>query len=384
MAGEVRQREPEGQGRRAGEPRPVHLGRHAKDCYETTLASSTRRSPGSTRRRAGKPVFGGAVDARRCRPTSAAPSPPRLMPEIRGAHRQERAQGRPFRRQRRGAGVRQLQATSRPLAALGTSCPDHFLRTKIRPLVLDFDPADADLDDGARRPRRRDRRLSRRLRRLLRALQARRQPGDARPQRGRLPGPRRRHDHLCPRQGDGAHRRRVLRQRHQRDARRLGGRHLCRPARAGGLRHRVLAARGGQAAAHAEAEDRSPAASPSSPAAPAASAGRPPRGCWPRAPASCSPTSTRRRSTRPRRASPRRYGKDSVRGVGIDVTDEAGGRPPPSPRRCRRVRRPRHPRLQCRHRLLRADRGDDADALEQEHRHPRPRAISSSRARPSG
>ena len=27
------------------------------------------------------------------------------------------------------------------LAALGTSCPDHFLRTKIRPLVLDFDPA---------------------------------------------------------------------------------------------------------------------------------------------------------------------------------------------------------------------------------------------------
>lgn len=29
----------------------------------------------------------------------------------------------------------------RPLAALGTSCPDHFLRTKIHPLVLDFDPA---------------------------------------------------------------------------------------------------------------------------------------------------------------------------------------------------------------------------------------------------
>lgn len=28
-----------------------------------------------------------------------------------------------------------------PLAALGTSCPDHFLRTKIWPLVLPFDPA---------------------------------------------------------------------------------------------------------------------------------------------------------------------------------------------------------------------------------------------------
>ncbi|GAA2887241.1 bifunctional rhamnulose-1-phosphate aldolase/short-chain dehydrogenase [Streptosporangium fragile] len=32
------------------------------------------------------------------------------------------------------------------LAALGTSCPDHFLRTKVAPLVLDL-PADAPLDD---------------------------------------------------------------------------------------------------------------------------------------------------------------------------------------------------------------------------------------------
>ena len=36
--------------------------------------------------------------------------------------------------------------TLRPLAALGTSCPDHFLRTKIRPLVIDFDPAKPDVD----------------------------------------------------------------------------------------------------------------------------------------------------------------------------------------------------------------------------------------------
>ncbi|MEM8841562.1 MAG: bifunctional rhamnulose-1-phosphate aldolase/short-chain dehydrogenase, partial [Pseudomonadota bacterium] len=33
-----------------------------------------------------------------------------------------------------------------PLAALGTSCPDHFLRTKIRPLVVDFDPAQNNID----------------------------------------------------------------------------------------------------------------------------------------------------------------------------------------------------------------------------------------------
>jgi rhamnulose-1-phosphate aldolase/alcohol dehydrogenase len=32
------------------------------------------------------------------------------------------------------------------LAELGTSCPDHFLRTKIKPLFVDWDPASKDLD----------------------------------------------------------------------------------------------------------------------------------------------------------------------------------------------------------------------------------------------
>ncbi|MFC7343923.1 bifunctional aldolase/short-chain dehydrogenase [Saccharopolyspora griseoalba] len=39
-----------------------------------------------------------------------------------------------------------------PLAALGTSCPDHFLRTKVRPLVVDL-PATAPLDDVVARIR---------------------------------------------------------------------------------------------------------------------------------------------------------------------------------------------------------------------------------------
>lgn len=37
-------------------------------------------------------------------------------------------------------------ARLRELAQLGTSCPDHFLRTKIRPLVLPFDPSRPDLE----------------------------------------------------------------------------------------------------------------------------------------------------------------------------------------------------------------------------------------------
>ncbi|WP_405720166.1 bifunctional aldolase/short-chain dehydrogenase [Streptomyces sp. NBC_00046] len=44
-----------------------------------------------------------------------------------------------------------LARTEHPrLAALGTSCPDHFLRTKVRPLVLDL-PSDAPLDEAAAR-----------------------------------------------------------------------------------------------------------------------------------------------------------------------------------------------------------------------------------------
>jgi len=39
-----------------------------------------------------------------------------------------------------------------PLAALGTSCPDHFLRTKVRPLVLDL-PATAPLEEQLERLR---------------------------------------------------------------------------------------------------------------------------------------------------------------------------------------------------------------------------------------
>jgi rhamnulose-1-phosphate aldolase/alcohol dehydrogenase len=41
-----------------------------------------------------------------------------------------------------------LSSSEHPrLASLGTSCPDHFLRTKVRPMVLDL-PADASVDDS--------------------------------------------------------------------------------------------------------------------------------------------------------------------------------------------------------------------------------------------
>ena len=93
-----------------------------------------------------------------------------------------------------------------------------------------------------------------RLRRLLRALQAAGLAGDARPDAGAAAGPGHRPARLPEGQADGARRRRVLRQHDQRRALGRGRRRVRPDPRAGGLRHRVLAARRGQAAAPAEGQ----------------------------------------------------------------------------------------------------------------------------------
>ena len=157
-----------------------------------------------------------------------------------------------------------------------------------------------------------------------------------------------------------------------------------RPAGAGGLRHRVLAARGGEAAADAEAEEPRRAASRSSPAAPAASARRPPSGCSREGAcvvlADIDAAALAETAAEPRRRATRR---DVVRTVEMNVTSEDA-----VAARLRRdgggVRRRRHRRLQRRHRLVGADRGDHARALEPQHVDPRRPATSWSRARRSG
>ncbi|GAA1374717.1 bifunctional aldolase/short-chain dehydrogenase [Streptomyces beijiangensis] len=67
-----------------------------------------------------------------------------LAPHIRAIASQDRPQAGHF-----NDADEVLDFTSRAehprLAALGTSCPDHFLRTKVRPLVLDL-PPDAEID----------------------------------------------------------------------------------------------------------------------------------------------------------------------------------------------------------------------------------------------
>ena len=209
----------------------------AKDCYDMTIEVINTATKWLAEKSASVPAFGGAKyealapDARR---EVAA----KLMPAIRGFVSGNQHMVGHFNDS--DAVLEFVNAVDmEPLAARGTSCPDHFLRTKIRPLVVEFDPSKG---------------ISRRLRGLLRALQARQFAGHPRPQRGGLPGAGRRHDHLRQGQGDGADLGRILCQRDQRDARGVLGQRICGPARAGGLRHRILAPGRGQAAADAQAE----------------------------------------------------------------------------------------------------------------------------------
>ncbi len=91
-----------------------------------------------------------------CAADTLAPSPRRaraaaLAPVIRGLASTDRRQVGHF--DDRPAVLDFLARAECPrLAALGTSCPDHFLRTKVRPLLLDT-PADAPLDQVVERLR---------------------------------------------------------------------------------------------------------------------------------------------------------------------------------------------------------------------------------------
>ncbi len=157
------------------------------------------------------------------------------------------------------------------LAELGTSCPDHFLRTKVKPLVLDL-PATAPVDECVARLAE----LHEQYRADYRAYYERHATPDSPPMRGAdpaivlVPGV----GHVLVRQGqaDRPRRGRVLRQRDQRDARCRVGVDATRRSPSGEVPHRVLGARGGQAAAPARSRSATPVASRSSPARRAASA----------------------------------------------------------------------------------------------------------------
>jgi rhamnulose-1-phosphate aldolase/alcohol dehydrogenase len=117
-------------------------GATSKECYTTTVNAINRASQWLSERNGGDPGLKGqrfaALTVTRRQQIAAA-----LMPRIRGlistavpkiGHFNDSAEVLTF------VGSQAFES----LAALGTSCPDHFLRTKIRPLVLPFDPVQED------------------------------------------------------------------------------------------------------------------------------------------------------------------------------------------------------------------------------------------------
>jgi rhamnulose-1-phosphate aldolase/alcohol dehydrogenase len=115
-----------------------------KECYETTISVINQAIEWFERRSEGLPIFGGEAVKSLDAPARRAVAS-KLMPRIRGlisekSHKLGHFDDSPAVLE--FVNSREL----RPLAALGTSCPDHFLRTKIRPLVIEFDPKNPDVD----------------------------------------------------------------------------------------------------------------------------------------------------------------------------------------------------------------------------------------------
>jgi rhamnulose-1-phosphate aldolase/alcohol dehydrogenase len=118
-------------------------GNTAKHCYETTLRIINKAAAWLDAN-CRKPAFNGekmkplSEDLRKAVAL-------RLMPAIRGRISREQHKVGHFTdapEVLEFVNSRQLQA----LAPLGTSCPDHFLRTKIRPLILPHDAESTQLD----------------------------------------------------------------------------------------------------------------------------------------------------------------------------------------------------------------------------------------------
>lgn len=126
--------------------RGVVLGSHglftwadtAEECYAVTLEIINKAIEWLSKKNGAGNAFGGERH-------SALSVPQRqqvaelLMPEIRGLISQSQYKIGHF--DDSDAVLEFVCSKEMPaLAALGTSCPDHFLRTKIRPLIIPFDP----------------------------------------------------------------------------------------------------------------------------------------------------------------------------------------------------------------------------------------------------
>jgi len=119
-------------------------GDTSKECYLATLDIIQRASDWLAENNTGE-SFNGVKITKDLGATQRREIAGKLMLNIRGKISQEQRKLGHFND---SAAVLEFVNSQDlgPLAALGTSCPDHFLRTKICPLVINFDPEISDLE----------------------------------------------------------------------------------------------------------------------------------------------------------------------------------------------------------------------------------------------
>ncbi|WP_294227182.1 bifunctional rhamnulose-1-phosphate aldolase/short-chain dehydrogenase [uncultured Shimia sp.] len=116
----------------------------AKTCYELTLEIINKAIAYFDAKTADVPAFGGA-NHKSLACSERRDIAAKLMPAIRGFVSGQQPMVGNFVDSE--TVLEFVNAKDMPaLAALGTSCPDHFLRTKICPLVVDFDPEKNNID----------------------------------------------------------------------------------------------------------------------------------------------------------------------------------------------------------------------------------------------
>ena len=146
---EVCKQHPRAKGVILGQHGLINWANDDKECYELTLSLIERAAEFIEQRDKGEKTFGGqkhaALDAARRRAVFV-----QILPWLRGQ----------VSHQRRFIGTIQDDAAilrfvnsveAKRLAELGTSCPDHFLRTKIKPLYVDWNPQNEDVAELKRK-----------------------------------------------------------------------------------------------------------------------------------------------------------------------------------------------------------------------------------------
>lgn len=135
----------------------INMGQHGlinwadddKACYELTLRLIEKAGKYIESKDRGNDTFGGQK-FESMGPESAKELTISLLPFLRGEVSQK---NRFIATIHRDEAVLEFvnSADAKRLAEIGTSCPDHFLRTKIKPMYVEWDPASGDLENLKKR-----------------------------------------------------------------------------------------------------------------------------------------------------------------------------------------------------------------------------------------